>query len=99
MSMDEHEFMDRVDDLLSAVQQRAPGVFASYLSSAARAGEHGLVLDSIACTLREKNIPLSPEEAAELRELLYYFELPVDALDSINDRDAVLASLNVVRAK
>ncbi|WP_258347744.1 hypothetical protein [Saccharopolyspora gregorii] len=97
--MHESEFMDRVDDLLGNLLNRLVPRSVSFLTGAARAGEHGLVLDELTAEIRGRHIPLSPEEAAELRELLYYFELPVDALDSINDRDAVLASLNVVRAK
>ena len=95
--MDEHQFMDRVDGLLESVRERLERKSVSFLSGAARAGEHGLVLDELAAELRGRRVPVTPAEAAELRELLFHFELPVDMLDSINDREGVLASLNVVR--
>jgi hypothetical protein len=94
--MDPEDFMDRVEDLIQAIRERARGKLGSSLSSYTSAGEHTLALDSFAWSLQDKQIPISRTERDELRELLYVFELPVSMMHSINDRDNILASLNVV---
>lgn len=95
--MDDNEFMNRVEALLEAIYERASDKLDSFLHSAAHAGEHQLVLDSLAGSLAQKKIPVSRRERDELRELLYdYEQLPVPYMHSINDRDNVMASLNVI---
>lgn len=88
--------MSRVEGLMRVVQERAPGKVDSFLDSAARAGEHELVLDSIAGCVHGNGIPLSASERDELRALLYECQIPVEMMDAINDRENILASLNVI---
>ncbi|MGW5646614.1 hypothetical protein ACWEV3_07255 [Saccharopolyspora sp. NPDC003752] len=94
--MDDIEFMDRVEALIEAIDKRSPGKLKASIHEDTRAGEHTLALDRLARSLTHKKIPISRAESAELRELLYDHELPVPYMHSINDRDNVMTSLNVV---
>ncbi|MBB5157729.1 hypothetical protein [Saccharopolyspora phatthalungensis] len=94
--MDDIEFMDRVEALIQAITKRSSGKLGSSLSEDTHAGEHTLALDSLAWSLAHEKIPISRAESAELRELLYDHELPVPYMHSINDRDNIMSSLNII---
>lgn len=94
--MDEIEFMDRVDELIRGITERAQDETSSSLSSYMHAGEHTLALDSLLSSLARRKIPISRRERDELQELLNQYDLPVPYMHSINDRDNIMPSLNVI---
>lgn len=94
--MDEIEYMDRVEALIDAISERSPEKLSSSLSSYTRASEHTLALDGLAYALLHRKVPITRTESVELREILYIHELPAPHMHSINDRDNVMASLNII---
>ncbi|MDA3648592.1 hypothetical protein LZ318_17145 [Saccharopolyspora indica] len=94
--MDELEYMDRVEALIDAISERSHDKLSPWLSSYTRAGEHTLALDSLAYALLHRKVPITRAESTELRSILYEHDVLVPGMDSINDRDNVMASLNII---
>lgn len=84
------------DELLDRLADRLPGDQLEGLRSFNSVAEWNELANNLLAILVQRQIPVSPGEEQAVRKLLYFFNLPVPEYDFINDRDAMLASLNVL---
>ncbi|RKT83912.1 hypothetical protein SAMN05421805_112113 [Saccharopolyspora antimicrobica] len=94
--MDAIEYMNRLDALIDAITERSLKKMGWSPSSYARAGEHTLALDGLVYSLRHDQIPVTRTESTELRAILYDHDMADPTSHAINDRDNVMASLNII---
>ncbi|MER7012484.1 hypothetical protein ABT324_13780 [Saccharopolyspora sp. NPDC000359] len=92
--MNTNEFIDRLSALITVVEKRLPRSLGALIHEYHQ--EEALSLDSFTWALVHDQIPVTRGERDELRALLEGFELPVPSMRPINDRDNVIASLNVL---
>jgi len=95
MKKDHVRLKNDADELLDRLADRLPHDNLKDLRTFNFVGEWNELANNLLAILVRNEIPVSPDEKEELRNLLYFFDLPVPYYDFINDRDAILASLNV----
>lgn len=85
-------------ELLDRLANRLPRDNLEDLRTFNFVGEWNELANNLLAILVRDQIPLSPDEAQAVRKLLYFFDLPVPDYNFINDRDAMLGSLNILHA-
>ncbi|WP_067574515.1 hypothetical protein [Nocardia acidivorans] len=94
---------ERIDALLSGLRGRIEQADAEtdaespfpYYDALRNQSEFPLLVDSIASLLSKEQIPITNAESEILRELMYRVESPPSFFRCLNDRETVMASLNV----
>jgi hypothetical protein len=91
------EFGQVASRLLDSIDSRLPQNDRENCRSYLNAGEWALLANDLAAALVDDQIPVAGPERDDLRYLLFWFQkLPKPHLRRINERENVLASLNVV---
>ncbi|WP_157128873.1 hypothetical protein [Nocardia amamiensis] len=86
---------DRSTALLEKLVNRLPAGDVEYAEIMSFGGETGLLVDVLAGSLFNQRIPITPDEYAELCDILSKFKIPVRHGRFINNRDEVIADLVV----
>lgn len=95
MKKDHVRLKNDADEILDRLADRLPHDNLEDLRTFNFVGEWNELVNNLLAILVRDQIPVSSDEKQALRNLLYFFDLPVPYYEFINDRDAMLASLNV----
>lgn len=96
VGVDLEEFYRNLPAFIELVSDRLDD--PSQIQEFEHVGEETLAVDLLAATLVHEETPITAQERDILRELLYFYQLPIRE-EYISRREEVLASLNVIDDK
>jgi hypothetical protein len=99
--MDAKRFEEVATALLNSLGDRLSAPDQDWFRSYLWSGEDGLLADELAAALSQDRVPIDAAERDLLSQLLHYFDLEQTSLKkfrNIQERDRVVASLNIVDA-